>query len=284
MKNTIIKTIILISFSVFAVAFSSCRTKRQIFKFSDTKPMRAIKLYKLVEGNQLKFNTLSIKFNANIEKSGESHSLSGTIRIKKDSLIWISIVPALGIEAARMMITKDTIKFINRINSTFYNGNYSYLNNMMNLDIDFSLLQAMLTNELFLYSRQVKDDDDIIRTFRSRVDSNLYVLSSLKEKKVTRKIKKKKTNDLIFQELIILPEMFRIKEIKIVDYEYDKKFELEYSNFNKTEEYLIPQLLDFKINDSKNNINASLEYTKVTINKDLEYPFSIPEKYTRTLE
>ncbi|HAR20844.1 MAG TPA: DUF4292 domain-containing protein, partial [Cytophagales bacterium] len=38
-----------------------------------------------------------------------------TIRIRKDSVIWISVNPALGIEVVRALITKDSIFVIDKI-------------------------------------------------------------------------------------------------------------------------------------------------------------------------
>ncbi|MBI5217476.1 MAG: DUF4292 domain-containing protein [Bacteroidia bacterium] len=264
--------------------FNSCKTKKQIFHFSNIRPMRAVKLYDNIEFNKLRFKTLSVKFSATYEKDGDSQSFGGAIRIKNDSLIWISIVPALGIEAARIFITKDSIKFINRINSTYYIGNYSYLQSLLNLEIDFKILQSVLTNELFLYSRSAEDEDNAIRGYKSSVDSNLYVIQSLRDRKVNRKLKKNKTNDLILEEISVIPVIFKISRVCINDFEYQKSLDLIYTNFNTFDEQMVPQNLDFKIKDKNKQINVSIEYTKITINKELEYPFSIPEKYKRTLE
>lgn len=245
--------------------------------------MRAVKLYDHVQFNKIRFKTISLKFSANYQKGDESQSFGGTIRIKKDSFIWVSIVPALGIEAARIFITHDSIKYINRIKSTYFKGNFNFLRKMLNLEVDFDLLQSLLTNELFIYSR-TPDDEETVRGFKSQIDSSLYVIQSLKERKINRKIKKNKTNDLIFQEIYIIPEIFKITRININDFEFQKSLDLKYSNFNTFEEQLFPQNIDCKILDKKTTIDVSIEYNKVTINKELEYPFTIPEKYTKSAD
>lgn len=243
--------------------------------------MRAVKLYDHVQFNKIRYKTLSLKFSADYQKGEESQSFGGTIRIKKDSFIWISVVPALGIEAARIFITRDSIKVINRIKSTYFTGNFSYLKKMLNLEIDYDLLESILTNELFIYSR-TPDEEETVRGFKTLVDSNQYVIQSVRERKVNRKIKKNKTNDLIFQEIYIIPEIFKIVRITINDFEFLKSLDLKYTNFNPFEEQLFPQNINCKIQDRNNVINVSIEYNKITINKDLEYPFSIPEKYTKS--
>ncbi len=245
--------------------------------------MRAVKLYDQTQLNQIQFKTLSLKFSANYQKGGESQSFGGTIRIINDSLIWVSIVPALGIEAARLLITKDSIKLINRMKSSYYVGNYSFLRNMLSLEIDYEMLQCLLANEFFIYSKNPEMEENI-RGFKSSDDSSGYVIRSLKERKVNRKLKKNKLNDLILQEIHILPEIYKISRMFINDFENQKSLDVSYSNFEKEDSLLFPKIVDCKIKNINDEINLNMEFTKITINKILEYPFSIPEKYTKTIE
>ena len=47
-----------------------------------------------------------------------SQSISAQVRLRFDSLIWISVLAPLGIEALRISISPDSIKLINRINKS----------------------------------------------------------------------------------------------------------------------------------------------------------------------
>ena len=49
---------------------------------------------------------------------------NANIRIRKDSLIWISVSPSIGIEATRVMISRDTALVINRLDKEFYVFNF----------------------------------------------------------------------------------------------------------------------------------------------------------------
>ncbi len=271
--------VILLSIVVFAFTFSSCKTKRQVFHFKNVKPMRAAKVFDNVNFRKFRYQTLSLKFSATYEKENESQSFSGTLRIMRDSAIWISIVPALGIEAARILITPDSVKFINRINSTYYLGNYNYFRNLTKMDLDFNLLQSVLSNEMFFYTRTSDDDD--IKGYKSYTDSNLYVLQSLKERKLQRKVKKKKTDDLIFIEVAVLPEIFKIVHVFANDLEYQKSLDVTYSDFENVEDQLFPMTAKFVIKNKEEVIKFNLSYTKATLNKKLDYPFSVPEKYLK---
>lgn len=265
------------------ILLGGCKTKKQAFHYTNIKPMRAVKLYDHVQFCKTRFKTLSLKFSAEYRKGNESQSFGGTIRIKNDTMIWISIVPALGIEAARLLITKDSIKFINRLKSTYYTGNYNFLRDMLNLDIDYEMLQCLLSNELFIYSRN-PEMDETIRGFKSTADSSGYVIKSLKARKVSRKLKKNKIDDLILQEVHILPELYKVSRLFINDFEYRKSIDVNYSDFEDADTQVFPRNIDCKIINKDVGISITIGYSKVTINKELEYPFSIPEKYTKTFD
>src|SRR4026208_2558948 len=73
-------------------------------------------VYKAVQGHHISFNTFSGKIKVNFDDSrGKNNDFNAFIRIRKDSVIWVSINAALGIEAFRIMITPDSVKVLNKI-------------------------------------------------------------------------------------------------------------------------------------------------------------------------
>ena len=83
--------------------------------------MRPPKLYRELLENQFEYENLSLKFSADLFIGEEKQEFSGIIRMKKDTAIWISL-RSYNIEGARMLITKDSVKFSNREEVTD-NGN-----------------------------------------------------------------------------------------------------------------------------------------------------------------
>lgn len=242
--------------------------------------MRAAKIYDSIQYNAFKFKTLSLKYSASYDKDGSSQSFSGSIRIKKDSVIWISLTAALGIEAARVLITTDSITFINRLNSTFYKGDYSLLKNLLNLDIDFNSFQAIITNQFFLYPK-ASDAEDVIKTYKSDNDSTFYSIQSMRERKKNRKLRKNKIDDLVFHEVRVVPDIFKIAQVFIEDFESNKSLTLSYSNFADFENQKFPMNMEGVVKEKSKMYKIGIEFTKVTINKDMEYPFTVPESYKR---
>ena len=100
---------ILLLLSFLVVLFSpACKSRKQVLKRSINEYGFDF-LYDQMLKNQLKFNTLNSKFSLRYEEGKKVTNLKGQIRIAQDSLIWISCSPALGIEAARVLLSKDSI-------------------------------------------------------------------------------------------------------------------------------------------------------------------------------
>src|ERR1035437_11040139 len=127
------------SFLLVLVILASCSTQRKIIK-APIKEEGAEYLFKKLKEHELQYNWLTAKFSAEYKNKGQTTSLNGQIRIRKDSVIWLSFSPALGIEVFRMMLTQDSVKFINRMNNSFFAGDYNYVNRYLHTNIDFDIL------------------------------------------------------------------------------------------------------------------------------------------------
>ena len=100
-------------------------------------------LFQKLKENELKFGWFSAKFNLDLIIDKKKNSVTGQIRMKKDSCIWITLSPALGIEMARLLITTDSVKFINRINKTYFTGDYNQVNTLLDANIDYDVFQTL---------------------------------------------------------------------------------------------------------------------------------------------
>jgi hypothetical protein len=69
----------------------------------------------------------------------------GTInfRAKKDSIIWFSVTPGLGLEALRGVVTKDYIRIKDRLNGEDINMSFSEMKDRFDLALSFDLIQNL---------------------------------------------------------------------------------------------------------------------------------------------
>jgi hypothetical protein len=260
-------------FSIFlsSLFFSSCSQQKKIIK-APIKEEGADYLFEKLKQNELKFDWFTAKISVNYKNKGESNSFNGQIRILRDSVIWLSFTPLLGIEVFRVIITNDSVKFINRINNTYFIGDYDYVNKFLNTNIDYDVLQSfMIGNDLSFYENG---------KFRASLDGGQYKLSTAERTKLKKFVRNSQDQlKILIQNIWINPETFKITRADVKEIrKQNLRLEANYSVFEKVNDQLFPTRVNFDIYAEK-HINASVEFSKININTPQLFPFRIPPSY-----
>jgi hypothetical protein len=127
---------------IIIAIMGSCRTTRDVTPVSEHLRRSPQSLVAAMHNNHANFEHFSTRFSGSALIDNQNYNVSGNIRIHKDQAILISIAPVLGIEVARALITPDSVKFVNRLEGTYFAGDMSFINNMLNTDLDFYMLQG----------------------------------------------------------------------------------------------------------------------------------------------
>ena len=264
-------------FYTFIILFSlvsvSCKATRKTIT-SPLKEYGADYLFTKLKENELKFEWFSAKFNLDLEIDKKKTSVTGQVRMKKDSVIWITLSPALGIEMARLLITTDSVKFINRINKTFFTGDYAKVNAFLDANIDYDIFQTLLLGNDLTYYEDGK--------FRASYDSKEYHLVTAGRQKLRKYVKTREDEERIYiQNIFLDPETFKITQMKIKEVKKEnKKLDATYSDFHLILEQLFPHHILYNLLANK-PIQVDLNYTKIGIDEPQEFPFKISDKYAR---
>lgn len=78
------------------------------------------------------------------EPNGKTTRGTLNLRAKKDSALWFSITPGLGIEAARGLVTQERILFKDRINGNAIDLTFQEFEERFGLSLSFDLFQNIL--------------------------------------------------------------------------------------------------------------------------------------------
>lgn len=264
--------IVTILIGLLASTVTSCRTQKKVLK-EDIKEYGFSFLYNQLLENQMKFDYLNAKFTLVYEQDKNKTNLKGQLRIKSDSLIWLSFTPALGIEAARVLLTNDSIKFMNRLNKSYFAGKYGLVDSVLHTTIDYALLQSMLIgNDLAQYD---------VKKYRASVDNGLYRMTIRERSKIKRYIRKGEIDTrVLVQQIWLDPETFRIARIDVKEQgeEDNKKLRVYYSDYITVGDQLFPSKVRIEVVSNK-SIFIDVTFNKVSINEPLRFPFKIPSKY-----
>jgi hypothetical protein len=180
---------------------------------------------------------------------------------------------------------------MNKLKKEYFIKPYSLFENNYHVELTFNDIQAILSNQLFLFSETDEDSnlemnpnsnerEYIKKTFFRDKDSINYILKTHRKHKIKRSIRRN-TKDMIVENIKIIPQTFKINHIEIVDYIENRKLDIEYQQFENINSKLFPKSLQFVIQDSLKTFQVQLEFSKVTINGESNLSFNIPNSYKR---
>ncbi|MDQ3046093.1 MAG: DUF4292 domain-containing protein [Bacteroidota bacterium] len=260
------------------IAFGSCKNKKHL-TLNNGKCILDFKNAKTLTSNlktsEFKFDRLNAKISAEAVIDSSSNSFSITLRIKKDSVIWMSI-SKLGIEGARVLIKKDSVWFLNRLENKYFKGDFAYISKLLNTELDFEMLQSLLVgNSVSFY-----DEDEKIKP---GVDNCQYTLGTIRKFKLRRVMEKGKELREPAQSIYMLPETFKISRILFYEFNPERSFDARFGTYTPTSS---GQSFPFKMNytiKAKKNVDIDLEFSKVELDQEQSFPFKIPDNYEQII-
>jgi hypothetical protein len=279
--------------SVFAVIvaalwLSSCKAPSELQKV-EARQISANKLLKKVEQNAFDFEYLSIKrIKCNYTSSQSKATFKITLKAQKDKQILVSIYK-LNIPVGRVLLTPDSVKYVNYIDRNYFLDDYSFISEFLHIDIDFSTIQNIISNNAFSYRNDPKEKD--FKTFDSFIESNMYVLQSEKTRKiyrmeekekpqkVQRRLKRLDDDALIVQKMFFDPANFALKQIQLNDKTNDRFVNVTFEDFTKIGNKDYPGTMEMSFLSDVEEIKMKIEMNGFSTDKIDSFGINIPEKY-----
>jgi uncharacterized protein DUF4292 len=207
------------------------------------------------------FKTFSGKIKVEYEDShGKQPNTTAYVRIIKDSLIWVSLYATVfNIEAYRIIITRDSVIVLDKINKEAQIRTFDYLEDVTGIPLDYQTMQDIIIgNPVFMDSNIVSYKKTGNRILMSTVGKYFKDLVTL-------------TNDSSLLMLHSKLDDVDVDRNRTADFTYDDYENKTGINFSTYREITVSE---------KNKLDITLYYKQYDFNKDLSIPFSIPKNYT----
>jgi hypothetical protein len=241
---------------VLAFLLIGCKSKQAVASAAAKDTAEISKIINGHYANETNFKTLNIKANAKYEDPSQSHSLNADIRIKKNEIIWINI-KILGFPIAKALITPAKVSYYEKINNTYFEGDFSMLSNWLGTDLDFQKVQNLLLG---------KSIDDLSKgNWISGINDKLFKLSQAQ------------TTD-ISKEFYFEAANFLLKKETITQASQNRELEIQYPSYKEVERIFLPNEIYIKATQ-KDKISIAIEYKNTTFNENLNYSYAIPSDY-----
>lgn len=147
----------LLAFLLTALICASCGTSRKATTSGSattggaTSSFAAADYLEKVQSRRSREDHLTAKIRVRVEMGDKSVSTNGTLRMKRDDVIQISVVdPILGVaELGRAEFTPSRVLLIDRMNKRYIDEPYSGAEFLHRANVNFSTLQSLFWNEVF---------------------------------------------------------------------------------------------------------------------------------------
>lgn len=218
-----------------------------------------------LDSSSIDFDWMKIKTKVDVEHEDKKYAVQLQLRIKNDSLVFAKISKS-GITGVRILATKDSIIYVDKLNKQYYNGPYSDIEKLININIPFTFLQNLfLAEPTFLYEGdgQKKVVEPLIQ-----YSSNVF---------------NKTENYSAFHQIQYFScDSIKLQKVSVTDWKTKKEIRIEYKKPSDINGYPLNKKIEFKgILENKPFILATIELKRVKKFDDLTAPIDIPDDYTK---
>ena len=206
------------------------------------------------------FEYMSARAKFKFDHENKRVSATANFRIKKDSLIWISI-STLGFEGARVLIDKNKVKIMDRLNKQYYDYSFSELSREYDFDFNFQMIQSvMLGNLIEPYKKQRVEKEDNYFTYTA--SKGVYLFHNY-----------------------IGTNSMKLEKVRVIDEGSENTISVNYSNFIIVDNQIFPNEIVASIDyeaEKQPNTEISISYNRMEIEDNpLSFPYSVPSKYEK---
>ena len=210
-----------------------------------------------VQVQNIEFDYLTARGQLKLEDKGETTTSGYALRVKKDSVIWVSVLPGLGIEAARFKITQDSIFVINRIHKEYTATDFSFLSKRFKVDVNYEVLQAILLGNYHSQGREKVMDADKLQHIQQMQPNLLF-------------------------DFFIARDSQKLQQLNVVDQFTGNTITVKYNNFQSVGRVAFAHEMAAQVIQTGMESTFVLNHSKVTTtSEELTFPFAVPSDYKR---
>jgi len=204
------------------------------------------------------YQTLSLRSQMQWDDGDAEQNFAGSIRLQKDSLIWLSLTGPLNIEGARVLISPDTFKIINKLSAEYAIRGFSFLHTWLYFPVTFSMLQQIIEG------RKVDIGE---KASTVAVEDSLYVLYY--------------ESDKLQEKMWVNPVNYTITKIVLKDKMLKQQMTVNFEAYNDLNGNPFSYRRKIEINRNEVVLLLNMEITRVQTDEKLSYPFDITDRYKK---
>jgi len=204
---------------------------------------------------QSKFTTLQGRLKVEYVQGDRSETHTLTLRMGYDNTIWVNAF----LNMMRVKITPDRVRFFNKLDKTYFDGDYALISELLGTNLGFENLQNLLLGEAVF--------DINPKEFKKLKHASAYKLTP------------KKSNPLFELLYIINPVYFKLDAQQLSQSLKQNTLNIKYQSYQKIHGIVIPESLSIKAINTDEQTTLNLNIKSVILDQPLRFPFKIPKGF-----
>ena len=250
------KRIIQISLLIGLLFVIGCKATKNVASTGEVnKRLSSKQIIKEHAKNETNFKTLQTRVKVEYIQGEMEQSHSINLRMEKDKTIWLSAT--LGIVRAK--ITPEKVSFYNKLDNTYFDGDFSLISGLLGTDVDYEKIQNLLLGEALF--------DLESGNYKSDIHEKSYLLQP------------KRQSALMEIFLLLNPSHFKMDSQQIAQ-EFGNRFlQVDYKGYQEVDKQIIPEKVSVVALEGDYETVINMEFKSVSLDEDLRFPFRIPSGF-----
>jgi hypothetical protein len=239
---------------------TSCKTTQSVADKGETKDLATAKIINNYQKALFQARTLQARIPTHYEDAKTSQNVTLKLRMETDKVIWISAT-YMGITVAKIMITPDRIQFYEKLKRTYFDGDFTFFEQLFGVSLAFDNIQNILLGQALYGFKDVK--------YNSQIADNFYHLAPTQ------------TSGGYDFAYLLLPSFYKLHK-QSVDMTDTGVFSVKYNDYQKVDGEVLPLQIEIQSTQysSDQHTQITMDMGQIEINKKLSFPFAIPEGYS----
>ncbi|HEX4373324.1 MAG TPA: DUF4292 domain-containing protein [Puia sp.] len=214
-----------------------------------------------IQRNRIDFRTFSAKIKVHYQASdGKDNDFTAYLLMIKDSVIWVRVSATIvDYEAFRLLVTRDSVKLINRLNKTYQVRSVNYLQDVIHIPLSFKTLQDLLIgNPVYL-------DSNII--YYKKEPTHLVLMS---------------VGNIFKNYMMVNKDNYTVQHSKLddIDVTRARTCEITYSDYAPLDSTFFSMYRQVSVTE-KTSVDIQLNFKEYNFNRPLSISFKVPKNYKR---
>lgn len=256
------------------LCLTACTSHKKVVNGTDTPSANVstksanADLVAKIQGNRVAAKNLIAKIKCTVAMTGQSITTSGTLKMRRDEVIQISLVdPIIGItEVGRLEFSPENVLIIDRINKRYVDVKYNEWPMLKNANVDFNSLQSLFWNELFQPGQ--KNIDTEAFTFANAGADSLNI--TFKSSLLKYNFKTSKQNALLGKTTIV------------PNANSNYRLDCDYSDFTQYQTAQFPKDIFLSFLNGKQTMSLGFKLSNIKDASDWEPHTNVSGRYTKT--